>query len=104
MRARNFTENLRGIWHQSYGCAPCPVCQPEGRRGQNALTLSDGQHMLTKVMFAEQYARLVFDRELHDQLLTEVMATDPAVPGLTLMNVVARQQAAVLLESADAYF
>jgi hypothetical protein len=71
---------------------------------ERALALSDGQHMLTKVMFAEQYARLVFNRELHDQLLTEVMATDPAVPGLTLMNVVARQQAAVLLESADAYF
>jgi hypothetical protein len=71
---------------------------------ERALTLSAGRHMLTKVMFAEQYARLVFDRELHDRLLTEVMAMDPAVPGLTLMNVVARQQAAVLLESADAYF
>jgi hypothetical protein len=71
---------------------------------ERALTLSDGRHMLTKVMFAEQYARLVFDRPLHDQLLIEVMTTDPNVPGLTLMNVVARQQAAVLLESADAYF
>lgn len=71
---------------------------------ERALVLSEGRHMLTKVMFAEQYARLVFDRELHDRLLEEVMATDPAVPGLTLMNVVARQQAAVLLESADAYF
>lgn len=71
---------------------------------ERALVLSDGQHLLTKVMFAEQYGRLVFDRELHDQLLNEVIAADPAVPGLTLMNVVARQQAAVLLESADAYF
>ena len=80
--------------------------KPElGRRHfERALELSDGRHMLTKVMFAEQYARLVFDRKLHDELLTEVMAMDPAVPGLTLMNVVARQQAAVLLESADAYF
>jgi len=80
--------------------------KPElGRRHfERALALSDGRHMLTKVMFAEQYARLVFDRELHDQLLNEVLATDPLVPGLTLMNVVARQQAAVLLESADAYF
>ncbi len=60
--------------------------------------------MLTKVMFAEQYARLVFDRELHDRLLNEVIETDPVVPGLTLMNVVARQQAQELLESADEYF
>ena len=74
------------------------------RHFERALALSDGHHMLTKVMFAEQYARLVFDRELHDKLLNEVIATDPSVPGLTLMNVVARQQAAVLLESADAYF
>ena len=71
---------------------------------ERALALSGGQHMLTKVMYAEQYARLVFNRELHDQLLGEVIATDPAVPGLTLMNVVAKQQAVVLLESADAYF
>lgn len=42
MRARDITENLRGTWHQRYGCAPCPVCQPEGRKAQNALTLSDG--------------------------------------------------------------
>lgn len=71
---------------------------------ERAVALSGGQHMLTKVMFAEQYARLVFDRELHDRLLNEVIETDPVVPGLTLMNVVARQQAQELLESADEYF
>lgn len=71
---------------------------------ERALALSHGKHMMTKVVFAEQYARLVFDRELHDQLLHEVLATNPSVPGLTLMNVVARQQAAELLESADEYF
>lgn len=71
---------------------------------ERAIALSGGQHMLTKVMFAEQYARLVFDRELHDRLLNEVIETDPVVPGLTLMNVVALQQARELLESADDYF
>ncbi len=71
---------------------------------ERAVALSGGQHMLTKVMFAEQYARLVFDRELHDRLLNEVVETDPVVPGLTLMNVVALQQARELLESADDYF
>ena len=71
---------------------------------ERALEISSGMHLLTKVMFADQYARLVFDRELHDHLLNEVIESDPRVRGLTLMNVIARQQAAELLESADAYF
>lgn len=36
------THNLRGKWYRSYGAAPCPVCQSEGHKGQNALTLADG--------------------------------------------------------------
>lgn len=40
--ARSLTTALGGKWHSRYGTAPCPVCQPEGRKGQNALTLSDG--------------------------------------------------------------
>ena len=71
---------------------------------ERAVELSHGRHMLTKVLFAEQYARLVFNRKLHDRLLEEVLATDPAEPGLTLINVVAQEQAATLLESADDFF
>ena len=40
--ARDLTRALGGRWHGRYGTAPCPVCQPERRRGQNALTLADG--------------------------------------------------------------
>lgn len=40
--ARSLTQALGGRWHGRYGVAPCPVCQPEKRRGQDALTLSDG--------------------------------------------------------------
>lgn len=40
--ARSITAALGGRWHGRYGVAPCPVCQPERRRGQDALTLSDG--------------------------------------------------------------
>ena len=71
---------------------------------ERAIELSHGDYLMTKVMFASQYARLVFDRELHDQLLEQVLAADPVVPGLTLINTVAQQQATELLESADAYF
>ncbi|TDL86796.1 hypothetical protein E2L05_12800, partial [Meridianimarinicoccus aquatilis] len=41
--ARDLTQSLGGRWHSSYGTAPCPVCQPERRKDQNALTLHDGQ-------------------------------------------------------------
>ncbi len=71
---------------------------------QRAIELSDGNHLLAKVLFAEHYARLVFDRDLHDQLLREVVAGNPRVEGLTLMNSIAQEQARVLLESADEYF
>ncbi|MBC6443338.1 MAG: toprim domain-containing protein [Rhodobacteraceae bacterium] len=42
MNAATITHMLGGKWHRRYGTAPCPVCQPEGHKGQDALTLSDG--------------------------------------------------------------
>ena len=71
---------------------------------ERAIDISKGRYLMTKVMFADQYARLVFDRELHDALLTEVMQADPADPGLTLINTVAQRRARLLLDSADEYF
>ena len=46
MGAREVTMALGGRWRGRYGTAPCPVCQPGGRRDQNALTLSDGRERL----------------------------------------------------------
>ena len=59
---------------------------------------------MVKVLFAEQHARGVFDRELHDKLLGEVIGTNPAARGLTLVNTLAQERARELLETADAYF
>lgn len=39
--ARNLTEALSGIWRGHYGSAPCPVCQPERRRDQRALSVRE---------------------------------------------------------------
>lgn len=39
--AHTFTAALGGKFHGRYGTAPCPVCQPERRAGQNALTIAD---------------------------------------------------------------
>lgn len=41
--ARTITHNISGRWHGGYGVAACPICQPEQRRDQFALTLADGK-------------------------------------------------------------
>ena len=38
---RTLTHTLGGAYHNGKGQAPCPVCQPERRRDQNALSLSE---------------------------------------------------------------
>lgn len=80
--------------------------KPEvGRRHfERAIELSAGKNLMVKVVYADRYARLVFDRDLHDRLLQEVLAADPQVPGYTLTNMFARQRAQVLLDDADEYF
>lgn len=80
--------------------------QPElGKKHfEAAIQLSEGKNLLAKVIYAQQYARLVFDQDLHDRLLNEVMASEPEVPGLTLSNLAAKQQAKVLLDESAEYF
>jgi hypothetical protein len=77
----------------------------EGRRDfEKAIELSGGRNLYAKTLFAEFYARLMFDQELHDKLLTEVIAADAVAPGFTLMNVLAQERARKLLESGKEYF
>ncbi len=71
---------------------------------ERAQAIAGGRHLMAKLLLAENYARMVFDRELHDRALREVLAADIRAPGLTLMNAIAQQQAQALLESADEYF
>lgn len=40
--ARELTHALGGRWHGQYGTAPCPICQSQAWKDQNALTLTDG--------------------------------------------------------------
>jgi hypothetical protein len=77
----------------------------EGREHfKKAIEFSGGRNLMVKVTFARQYARMMFDRKLHDRLLHEVLKADPNQPGYTLINTLARQEAQELLESADDYF
>ncbi len=46
--AHNLTLALSGDWRGNHGSAPCPVCQPERRRDQRALSIrDDGGRLLT---------------------------------------------------------
>jgi hypothetical protein len=71
---------------------------------ENAIRASNGKNLMAKVLYAQQYARLMFEQELHDRLLTEVMNTDAKAEGLTLINQLAKQQAEVLLADSAEYF
>ena len=52
----------------------------------------------------ETAPRLLYDRELHDRLLEEVLDAPAEQPGLTLFNNLAKADARDLLSTADEYF
>lgn len=90
-----------------YSLRPAAVGgEPEKGRAafERAIQLSAGRNLMAQTQFARQYARLMFDQELHEQLLQQVIAADPREPGLTLSNTLAQQQARILLDSASDYF
>lgn len=71
---------------------------------EQGIALSAGRDLSIKVEYARGYARLLYDRELHDRLLNEVLDAEVKQPDLTLFNQLARAQAQDLLASADDYF
>ena len=71
---------------------------------EKAIQQSKGRNLVVKVLFAKLYARMIFDRELHDKLLDEVISADPYVEGYTLVNTWAQKQAVQLKISAEDYF
>jgi len=71
---------------------------------ERAIEYSEGRNLYVKVEYARRYARLMFDQELHDRLLNEVLTADPEENGLTLSNMLAQKQARQLLASSAAYF
>jgi hypothetical protein len=76
----------------------------EGRRNfEQAMRLAPDD-LTIKVAFARYYARGLYDRELHDRLLNEVLAADPLKPDLTLLNTLAQREARELLASGADYF
>ncbi len=71
---------------------------------ERALTLSEGHNLMIKVFYAQRFARMMFDRELHDRLLNQVLKADVHHKGFVLSNTIAQREAVKLLNSAEEYF
>jgi len=71
---------------------------------ENAIEFSGDKNLSAKVEYALSYARPLYDRELHDKLLQEVISSNPVKKNYTLLNVIAKEQASAMLEDADEYF
>lgn len=71
---------------------------------ERAVALAGDRDLSIKVDFARYYARTLYERELHDRLLNEVLEADADVPGYVLTNTLAQDEARALLESGDDYF
>ncbi len=71
---------------------------------EKALALSGGKDLSINVDYARYYAKTLYDRELHDSLLNQVMSAQPIQDGYTLFNILAQREAQELLDAADDYF
>lgn len=71
---------------------------------ERALLAGNNENIIIHVYYAANFARLVFDQELHDRLLQQALSLDPYIDGYTLQNVYAQQQAQLLLATSNDYF
>jgi hypothetical protein len=80
--------------------------EPEMARAhfERALELSGGRDLSVKVEYARRYGRLMYEQDLHDRLLHEVLAEPAEADGYTLFNMLAKQDAEALLASSPEYF
>jgi len=71
---------------------------------ERARSLSAGENLMVNVLMAKHYARMVYDQELHDQLLIEVQTARADQPGYTLINTIAKAEAEQLLAESAEFF
>ena len=66
---------------------------------EKSLALSERKSLITHVTYAEKYARITMNKELHDNLLQEVIDFPiEDAPEFTLSNQIAKRKAKALLE------
>ena len=71
---------------------------------ERALEISQRKNLMALLMYAEKYARLLFEKDLHDTLLKELLAVDISVSKKLLIDSMARVKAKELLADSDDYF
>ena len=71
---------------------------------EQAITMSNGADLSPKVEMLKGIARTLYDRDLNDQLCSEILSASPYADGYTLTNVLAQDEATVLCAGADDYF
>ncbi|QKK02724.1 MAG: hypothetical protein HND55_08740 [Pseudomonadota bacterium] len=71
---------------------------------ERARSQSSGRNLLVDVLMADHYARLLFDRELYVELLESVLDSEIDDPEYRLINELARQRAAALLDQTEQVF
>ncbi len=91
---------LNSLLPAAYGGNP-----EEGRKNfEAAIKITKGENLMAKVLFAEFYARLTFNKKLHQQLLAEVLNFKEFPHDFILINTLAIEKAKYLKASADDYF
>jgi len=80
--------------------------KPEASRQhfERALALNDRKFLLTHVAYAETYARIMFDRELFLELLTEVLEQPLPESDMASSNKLAKIKAEKLIAQVDDFF
>jgi len=72
---------------------------------ERAIAIGGAQNLLPRVLFAEFYARAANDPDLFTRTLRDVVAApDTEAPRFRLMNAIARERAARLLQQKDELF
>ena len=71
---------------------------------ERAIAMTGGRDLGIKVAYAEGYAKLLYEQELHDRLVDEVLAASPHADGYTLLNVLAQEDALRLKAESPEYF
>jgi len=91
---------LNSLLPASYGGKP-----EQGKEHfESAIEITQGKNLMAKVLFAEFYARLTFNKKLHQKLISEVLSYKKLPRDFILINTLAIEKAKYLQSSADDYF
>jgi len=98
--AHIFLGSYYGSRPQIYGGKP----EASRKHFERALEINKRQFLLTQVAYAQTYARMMFDRELYLELLTEVLRHPLKDSDTASSNKLAKVTAEKLIEQVDEFF